>query len=369
MLRRLLLTLPWTQVRAVLTELPKHFITGVVSGRSLGKIRDFVGVKGLFYAGSHGFDILAPSHSAYSGSLGLNRWVVDRCIASSSARSFGHSLCTPPPRPPLCCCYFLVLSLSLSLSRRIAFLLVKPAACRFSLVSLLSAVVVSPRLPLAENLQPPGNRARNSSSPTGLPTPPPSSSASTSPSSARCIIDTGPASTPAPAPPAPGGAGGAKDADAEKGGGGAGGASACNGAAGGGKGTVEAAAAVRGGGNGVAEVGSRMAALWPAAGGGGGSGRCANGAAAVAAAAVKDEGEGEGDLDIDGSCHVLEEVRHQVAQEYLPVMEKIRDELKAELQGIDKSEVIKLLGRTESQDAPLKQICMEAFFSAKASVL
>lgn len=54
--------MPVLQVRAILRELPKHFITGVISGRSLGKIRDFVGVPGLFYAGSHGFDILAPSN-------------------------------------------------------------------------------------------------------------------------------------------------------------------------------------------------------------------------------------------------------------------------------------------------------------------
>lgn len=50
------------QVRSILRELPKHFITGVISGRSLRKIRSFVGVPGLFYAGSHGFDILAPTH-------------------------------------------------------------------------------------------------------------------------------------------------------------------------------------------------------------------------------------------------------------------------------------------------------------------
>lgn len=49
------------RVRAILRELPKYFVTGVISGRSLGKIRAFVDVPGLFYAGSHGFDILAPS--------------------------------------------------------------------------------------------------------------------------------------------------------------------------------------------------------------------------------------------------------------------------------------------------------------------
>ncbi|CAM9094298.1 unnamed protein product [Ascophyllum nodosum] len=52
------------RVRAILRELPKHFVTGVISGRSLGKIRNFVDVPGLFYAGSHGFDILAPAECA-----------------------------------------------------------------------------------------------------------------------------------------------------------------------------------------------------------------------------------------------------------------------------------------------------------------
>ena len=35
-------------------------MTGIITGRSLAKIRAFVGVPGLFYAGSHGFDIRAP---------------------------------------------------------------------------------------------------------------------------------------------------------------------------------------------------------------------------------------------------------------------------------------------------------------------
>ena len=56
-------------------ELPKHFVTGVISGRSLGKIRTFVDVPGLFYAGSHGFDILAPSKPGVPECLGQKRWV------------------------------------------------------------------------------------------------------------------------------------------------------------------------------------------------------------------------------------------------------------------------------------------------------
>ena len=52
---------PGPQVRDTLKSLPEHYVTGVVSGRSLAKLRNFVNVPGLFYAGSHGFDILAPS--------------------------------------------------------------------------------------------------------------------------------------------------------------------------------------------------------------------------------------------------------------------------------------------------------------------
>lgn len=49
------------EVRDLLNVLPQHYVTGIVSGRSLSKIRNFVGVPGLYYAGSHGFDILAPT--------------------------------------------------------------------------------------------------------------------------------------------------------------------------------------------------------------------------------------------------------------------------------------------------------------------
>ena len=60
----------------------------------------------------------------------------------------------------------------------------------------------------------------------------------------------------------------------------------------------------------------------------GGSHRVAD-AAAVAAAVAAPQGAG----------HVLEEVRHQVAAEYLPVMADIRDQLIADLVGIEGSEV------------------------------
>lgn len=40
-----------------------------------------------------------------------------------------------------------------------------------------------------------------------------------------------------------------------------------------------------------------------------------------------------------GPGDVLEEVRHQVAAEYLPVMATIRDQLISELEGIERAEV------------------------------
>lgn len=66
----------------------------------------------------------------------------------------------------------------------------------------------------------------------------------------------------------------------------------------------------------------------------GGSHRVAD-AAAVAAAVAAPQGAG----------HVLEEVRHQVAAEYLPVMADIRDQLIADLVGIEGSEVRRCRGR------------------------
>eukprot|EP00903_Cladosiphon_okamuranus_P009996 g9481.t2 len=192
------------RVRAVLTELPKHFITGIVSGRSLGKIRAWVGVKGLFYAGSHGFDILAPSRSAYSGPL-----------------SVGMRRDSSPPPP-----------------------------CG-------------------------GGSLRGASSAAGM--------------------------------KRPAGAG-ANGASVSSDGG--------NGDANGGSSSS------------VGEVTAGVAALSPAAAAAV-SGGCAGGAGRVDRA---------GDSGGDGGG-VLEEVRHQVAEEYLPVMATIRDQLIAELKGIDEAEV------------------------------
>lgn len=77
----------------------------------------------------------------------------------------------------------------------------------------------------------------------------------------------------------------------------------------------------------VGDVTAGVAALSPAAAG------------AASAGGVEGVGGGGGGDSMDDSIGALEEVRHQVAEEYLPVMATIRDQLIAELKGIDKSEV------------------------------
>lgn len=68
---------------------------------------------------------------------------------------------------------------------------------------------------------------------------------------------------------------------------------------------------------------------------------CGSGAAGSGRAGGGDKNDHDcgGSNGIDTGT-VLEEVRHQVAQEYLPVMETIRDQLVAELKGIKNSEVL-----------------------------
>ena len=48
------------EMRQTLIDLKKQFTVAVVSGRDLGDVKKRVGVEGIFYAGSHGFDIEGP---------------------------------------------------------------------------------------------------------------------------------------------------------------------------------------------------------------------------------------------------------------------------------------------------------------------
>ncbi len=50
-----------TETRAVLERLARHCPVGIISGRDLDDVRAMVDAEGLWYAGSHGFDIWSPA--------------------------------------------------------------------------------------------------------------------------------------------------------------------------------------------------------------------------------------------------------------------------------------------------------------------
>ncbi|OMO94908.1 Trehalose-phosphatase [Corchorus capsularis] len=47
-------------MRAVVEKVSKYFPTAIISGRSRDKVYEFVGLTDLYYAGSHGMDIMGP---------------------------------------------------------------------------------------------------------------------------------------------------------------------------------------------------------------------------------------------------------------------------------------------------------------------
>ena len=55
--------LPVPATRAVLEDLAEVCVVGIISGRDLDDVRSIVDVDGLWYSGSHGFDLLAPDGS------------------------------------------------------------------------------------------------------------------------------------------------------------------------------------------------------------------------------------------------------------------------------------------------------------------
>ncbi|XP_076895380.1 trehalose-phosphate phosphatase A-like [Bidens hawaiensis] len=50
-------------MRAAVRNVSKYIPTAIISGRSRAKVHKFVGLKELYYAGSHGMDILGPAQS------------------------------------------------------------------------------------------------------------------------------------------------------------------------------------------------------------------------------------------------------------------------------------------------------------------
>lgn len=57
------------EMRSAVRNVAKYFPTAIISGRSRDKVYEFVGLKELYYAGSHGMDIMGPANgsSGFSG--------------------------------------------------------------------------------------------------------------------------------------------------------------------------------------------------------------------------------------------------------------------------------------------------------------
>ncbi|CAN0902550.1 Trehalose-phosphate phosphatase A [Linum grandiflorum] len=53
-------------MRAAVKKVAKYFPTAIISGRSRDKVHEFVGLTELYYAGSHGMDIMGPVREAAS---------------------------------------------------------------------------------------------------------------------------------------------------------------------------------------------------------------------------------------------------------------------------------------------------------------
>ncbi|XP_021909458.1 trehalose-phosphate phosphatase A [Carica papaya] len=54
-------------MRAAVKNVAKYFPTAIISGRSRDKVYEFVGLTELYYAGSHGMDIMGPVRESASG--------------------------------------------------------------------------------------------------------------------------------------------------------------------------------------------------------------------------------------------------------------------------------------------------------------
>ncbi|XP_041010009.1 probable trehalose-phosphate phosphatase 4 [Juglans microcarpa x Juglans regia] len=55
------------EMRAAVREVAKYFPTAIISGRSRDKVTEFVKLSNVYYAGSHGMDIMAPPRPVKSG--------------------------------------------------------------------------------------------------------------------------------------------------------------------------------------------------------------------------------------------------------------------------------------------------------------
>ncbi|KAI3778101.1 hypothetical protein L2E82_07126 [Cichorium intybus] len=56
-------------MRAAVKNVAKYIPTAIISGRSRDKVHEFVGLQELYYAGSHGMDIMGPGKEGEEGNL------------------------------------------------------------------------------------------------------------------------------------------------------------------------------------------------------------------------------------------------------------------------------------------------------------
>lgn len=60
------------EMRKTLTELAERYIVAIVSGRGLADVRERVGIETIYYAGSHGFEIVGPDQSRIRNEKGTD---------------------------------------------------------------------------------------------------------------------------------------------------------------------------------------------------------------------------------------------------------------------------------------------------------
>ncbi|KAH1074807.1 hypothetical protein J1N35_027135 [Gossypium stocksii] len=74
-------------MRAAVAKVAKYFPTAIISGRSRDKVYDFVGLTDLYYAGSHGMDIMGPIRESSNDP--------PNCIRSTDKQGKGVKLFQP----------------------------------------------------------------------------------------------------------------------------------------------------------------------------------------------------------------------------------------------------------------------------------
>lgn len=83
-------------MRAAVAELARHCAVIIVSGRDLGKLQELVGLKSVWYAGSHGFEIVGPEGAIEQLERGTDFLPeldeVERALRAALADVEGHAV-------------------------------------------------------------------------------------------------------------------------------------------------------------------------------------------------------------------------------------------------------------------------------------